>query len=104
PHPRGARPPHRDHREPRLLTALRRERLTGGPARSPGGATPGGRGRCRECPEVARRYIERGRCVQCPRASPIAFAEYRTAGAALCLSPRGDLHTGCTSLGTPAFP
>jgi hypothetical protein len=35
----------------------------------------------------------RCRCVQCPRASPIAFADYRSAGAALCLSPRGDLHT-----------
>nr|SBP01011.1 hypothetical protein BN4615_P10527 [Nonomuraea gerenzanensis] len=39
-------------------------------------------------------YIIRGRCAQCPRASPIAFTEYRSAGAVLCLSPRGDTHTG----------
>ncbi len=30
----------------------------------------------------------------CPRAAPTAFAEYRLAGAALRLSPRGDLRTG----------
>jgi hypothetical protein len=30
----------------------------------------------------------------CPRAAPTAFAEYRSAGAASCLSPRGDLRTG----------
>ena len=30
----------------------------------------------------------------CPRAAPTAFAEYRSAGAVLRLSPRGDLRTG----------
>lgn len=37
-----------------------------------------------------------GRYVRCPRASPIAGAEYRLAGAALCHSPRGDTRTGAS--------
>src|SRR6185437_15251475 len=36
------------------------------------------------------------RYVRCPRASPIAGAEYRLAGAALCHSPRGDTRTGAS--------
>ena len=40
----------------------------------------------------------------CPRAAPIAFAEYRSAGAALRLSPRGDLRTGQRNEGPAGSP
>src|ERR1044071_6207254 len=32
-------------------------------------------------------------CPVSPGLTPFAFADYRSAGAALCLSPRGDMHT-----------
>lgn len=41
-----------------------------------------------------RVLTSKSRYVRCPRASPIAGAEYRMAGAALCHSPRGDTRTG----------
>ena len=40
----------------------------------------------------------------CPRAAPTAFAEYRSAGAALRLSPRGDLRTGQRDEGPAGLP
>ena len=40
----------------------------------------------------------------CPRAAPTAFAEYRSAGSALRLSPRGDLRTGQRDEGPAGLP
>ncbi|GAB1689923.1 hypothetical protein KRM28CT15_17260 [Krasilnikovia sp. M28-CT-15] len=41
-------------------------------------------------------------CSVSPGLNPPAFAEYRSAGAALRLSPRGDQHTGiCDAPGSP---
>ena len=44
------------------------------------------------------------RYVRCPRASPIAGAEYRLAGAALCHSPRGDTRTGASHFSQAELP
>ena len=50
------------------------------------------------------RYVGISRCGCVPRAAPTAFAEYRSAGAALRLSPRGDLRTGQRNEGPAGLP